>query len=66
VLNVFLENAIRDSVTYAELARRKTGTAMDVIYALKRQSKTLDGFGGKAGELLGGGEGRVGWFSDDI
>ena len=46
VLDVFLENAIRDSVTYAELARRKTGTAMDVIYALKRQSKTLDGFGG--------------------
>ena len=46
MLNVFLENAIRDSVTYAELARRKTGTAMDVIYALKRQSKTLDGFGG--------------------
>jgi len=46
VLNVFLENAIRDSVTYAEHARRKTGTAMDVVYALKRQCKTLNELGG--------------------
>ncbi|GMI37091.1 hypothetical protein TeGR_g8400, partial [Tetraparma gracilis] len=27
-------------------ARRKTVTAMDVVYALKRQGKTLYGFGG--------------------
>ena len=46
MLNVFLENAIRDSVTYAEHARRKTGTAMDVVYALKRQCKTLNELGG--------------------
>ena len=46
VLKVFLENVIRDSVTYTEHARRKTVTAMDVVYALKRQGKTLYGFGG--------------------
>uniref|UniRef100_A0AC34GRV1 Histone H4 n=1 Tax=Panagrolaimus sp. ES5 TaxID=591445 RepID=A0AC34GRV1_9BILA len=37
VLKVFLENIIRDSVTYCEHAKRKTVTAMDVVYALKRQ-----------------------------
>uniref|UniRef100_A0A7E4UX08 Histone H4 n=1 Tax=Panagrellus redivivus TaxID=6233 RepID=A0A7E4UX08_PANRE len=46
VLKVFLENIIRDSVTYCEHAKRKTVTAMDVVYALKRQGKTLYGFGG--------------------
>ena len=45
-LQVFLENVIRDAVTYTEHARRKTVTAMDVVYALKRQGKTLYGFGG--------------------
>ena len=34
------------SVTYTEHARRKTVTALDVVYALKRQGKTLYGFGG--------------------
>ena len=43
VLKVFLENVIRDSVTYTEHARRKTVTAMDVVYALRRQGKTLYG-----------------------
>ena len=46
VLKVFLESVIRDAVTYTEHARRKTVTAMDVVYALKRQGKTLYGFGG--------------------
>jgi histone H4 len=46
VLKVFLENVIRDSVTYTVHARRKTVTAMDVVYALKRQGRTLYGFGG--------------------
>ena len=46
VLKVFLENVIRDAVTYADHARRKTVTALDVIYALKRQGRTLYGFGG--------------------
>ena len=46
VLKIFLETVIRDAVTYTEHARRKTVTAMDVVYALKRQGKTLYGFGG--------------------
>ena len=46
VLMVYLENVIRDAVTYTEHARRKTVTAMDVVYALKRQGRTLYGFGG--------------------
>jgi histone H4 len=45
VLKVFLESVIRDAVTYTEHARRKTVTAMDVVYALKRQGRTLYGFG---------------------
>ena len=46
VLRAFLENVVRDSVTYTEHARRKTVTALDVVYALKRQGRTLYGFGG--------------------
>ena len=45
VLKVFLENVVRDAVTYTEHARRKTVTAFDVVYALKRQGRTLYGFG---------------------
>ncbi|KAJ7803362.1 histone-fold-containing protein [Mycena olivaceomarginata] len=32
VLKIFLENVIRDSVTYTEHAKRKTVTALDVVY----------------------------------
>ncbi len=39
VLKVFLENVIRDAVTYTENEKRKTVNAMDVVYALKRQSR---------------------------
>jgi histone H4 len=46
VLIVFLENVIKDAVTFAEHARRGTITAMDVVHALKRQGRTLYGFGG--------------------
>ncbi|XP_037928769.1 uncharacterized protein LOC119663186 [Teleopsis dalmanni] len=53
VLKVFLENVIRDAVTYTEHAKRKTVTAMDVVYALKRQGRTLYGFGGSAADFLG-------------
>lgn len=48
-LKVFLENVIRDAVTYTEHARRKTVTAMDVVYALKRQGRPLYGFGAELG-----------------
>ena len=46
VLRVLLENVIRDAVTYFEHAKRKTVTALDVVYALKRQGRTMHGFGG--------------------
>ena len=48
VLKIFLENVVRDAVTYTEHARikTKTVTALDVVYALKRQGRTLYGFGG--------------------
>ncbi|KAG1863164.1 hypothetical protein F4604DRAFT_1882262 [Suillus subluteus] len=49
VLKIFLENVIRDSVTYTEHAKRygsvETVTALDVVYALKRSGRTLYGFG---------------------
>ncbi|CAL9117698.1 unnamed protein product [Musa textilis] len=37
VLKIFLENVVRDGVTYTEHARRKTVTTMDGVFALKRQ-----------------------------
>ena len=46
VLKLFLEQVIGDAVTYADHARRKTVSAMDVVYALKRRGKALYGFGG--------------------
>ena len=44
VLKVFLEDTIRDAYVYADHARRKTVTAMDVVYALKRKGHTLLGY----------------------
>jgi histone H4 len=46
VLKAFLTNLIRDTVVYTEHAHRKTVTSLDVVYALKRNGKTLYGFGG--------------------
>ena len=46
VLKGFLEATVKDGVTYTEHSRRKTCTALDVVYALKRQGKTIYGFGG--------------------
>ncbi|CAK0828396.1 unnamed protein product [Prorocentrum cordatum] len=45
VLKQFLENVLRDSITYTEHARRKTVSPLDVVYALKRQGRTIYGFG---------------------
>lgn len=45
VLKGFLSGVVRDAITYTEHAHRKTVTAMDVVYALKRQGRTLYGFG---------------------
>ncbi|KAL3680735.1 hypothetical protein R1sor_023691 [Riccia sorocarpa] len=38
VLKIFLENVIRDAVTYTEHARRKTVTAMDVVFTADMRS----------------------------
>ena len=45
ILKGFLQGVVRDAITYTEHAKRKTVTAMDVVYALKRQGRTLYGFG---------------------
>jgi len=45
VVMKFLEDIIKDAVTYTEHARRKTVTAMDVVYALKHNNRTIYGFG---------------------
>jgi histone H4 len=45
VLKDFLEKIIRDTVTYTEHSKRKTVTTMDVVNALKRQGRSLYGFG---------------------
>lgn len=44
VMKVFLENTIRDAVTYTEYGKRKTVTTNDVLHALKRQGHVLYGF----------------------
>lgn len=46
MLKVFMEKILGDAVIYTEGARRKTVSALDVVYALKRQGRTLYGFGG--------------------
>jgi histone H4 len=46
VLRTFLAALVRDAVIYTEHGKRKTVTGMDVIYALKRQGRVLNGFGG--------------------
>ena len=42
----YLENVIKDAITYCEHARRKTVTAMDIVYALRRHGCKLYGYGG--------------------
>merc|ERR1719160_322060 len=46
VLKQFLEKTIKDAVTYTEHAKRKTVTALDCVNALKRNGRTIYGFGG--------------------
>jgi histone H4 len=46
LLRRFLLGVIRDTLEYTDHACRKTVTAMDVVYALKKQGSTLYGFGG--------------------
>ena len=44
VLKAFLEQVVKDASTYTEHGKRRTVTAMDVVYALKRQGRTLYGY----------------------
>ncbi|KAK6030772.1 core histone H2A/H2B/H3/H4 [Ostertagia ostertagi] len=46
ILRRFVEDVVRAAVLYCEHGRRTTVTAMDVVYALKRQGRTIYGFGG--------------------
>ena len=40
LIKIILQNVIRDALAYCKQAKRKTVTAMDVVYALKRQGRT--------------------------
>jgi histone H4 len=43
VLKTFLEDVVKDAVTYTDHAKRKTVSSLDVVHALKRQGRTLYG-----------------------
>lgn len=45
VMKTFLTKIVYQAVVYTDHARRKTVTAMDVVYALKRQGHDIYGFG---------------------
>jgi histone H4 len=44
ILKSFVEGVVRDSVTYTEHSRRNTITALDVVYALRKQGRMLYGY----------------------
>jgi len=44
VLTEYLRHLIRDAVVYTDHAHRKTVTASDICYAMKRNGKVLYGF----------------------
>ena len=44
ILRSWLESVVRDSITYTEHGKRKTVTASDVVYALKRKGRNLYGY----------------------
>lgn len=41
----FLQNVLKNAAVFAEHARRKTITAMDIVYSLKQNGRTLYGYG---------------------
>ena len=45
ILKSYLEKVLKDAIIYTEHAKRKTVTSLDVIYALKKQGKSLYGYG---------------------
>ncbi len=42
----FLDRVVKDAYIYTEHANRKMVSVLDVVYALKRNGRTLYGFGG--------------------
>ena len=44
-MDYFLGIIVKDAAVFCEHAKRKTITAMDVIYALKRSGRTIYGYG---------------------
>lgn len=44
VVKSFVEGVVRDATAYTEHAKRKTVTALDVVYALKKRGRTLYGY----------------------
>ena len=44
ILKTFVEGVVRDATAYTEHAKRKTVTALDVVYALKKSGKLLYGY----------------------
>lgn len=44
-VDYFLKNVLKNAAVFAEHARRKTITAMDVVYSLKQNGRTLYGYG---------------------
>ena len=44
-LRAFVVTTMKDAHLYCEHGKRKTVTALDVVYALKRQGRTIYGFG---------------------
>jgi histone H4 len=44
VLKIFLQEILQQAIIYADHAKRSTISVMDVLYALKRQGRSLYGF----------------------
>lgn len=45
VLKVYLENVLKDCITFCEHSRRKTVSSTDVVHALKKRGTPMYGFG---------------------
>lgn len=45
ILKIYLENVICDIIIYIKHVKRKIMIAMDIVYAMKRQGRTLYRFG---------------------
>lgn len=41
----FLDKVVRDSLTFAEHGKRRTISALDVVYALKKNGRVIYGYG---------------------